>query len=281
MSENIKFGGYFYPFPQHKSISHIENAEATLRRKIEVVMWYQQWGTPFSGKNFHPNWVKSVGDRDVLIKWEPKKSLAKPSDTSFSVTSIAAGKFDKYIERWAKSAATVDKQIYLCPMNEMNGFWFGWSKVIGGHSPKDYIAAWKHMYDIFLANDATNVQWVWAPNTGDMPADNRLEDYYPGSEYVDVLGLSVYNWGTARKWTSWHSFQEIVRPYYDRISKLGEQAIWVTEMGCSPEGGDKQAWIQDMWEYLPQLPRLEALLWFNMKKETDWRATETPEAFWP
>lgn len=108
-----------------------------------------------------------------------------------------------------------------------------------------------------------------------------MEDYYPGSDYVDVLGLSVYNWGTSRPWSNWRSFSDIIRPYYDRIAKLGNQPIWIAEMGCTPSGGDKAAWVHDMWKYMPSLERLDTVLWFNMKKEADWRATEIAEAFWP
>ncbi len=50
------------------------------------------------------------------------------------------------------------------------------------------------------------VRWVWAPNVDDMRPEYPMEIFYPGGEYVDVLALSVYNWGTARQWSSWRSF---------------------------------------------------------------------------
>ncbi len=128
------------------------------------------------------------------------------------------------------------------------------------------------------------MRWVWNPNAGDMPDENRMEGYYPGGDVVDVLGLSVYNWGTARHWSRWRSFEDIARPYYDRIAALGSQPVWVAEMGCAPEGGNRATWIAEMFATLPGMPRLDTIVWFDAKKETDWRITADPEIareFWP
>lgn len=274
-----RFGGYFHPFPVMKSNKVLAQAEAVLQRPIEVAMWYQQWGAGWGIKHFHPNWVKSAGARDVVIKWDPMKLRANPTDPAFSIKSIINGAHDTYIESWARAIGKIDKTIYLCSLSEMNGFWHGWSKTFGLNTPDEYVQAWRHLHEIFANVGTTNARWIWAPNAGDTPDDNRMEDYYPGSEYVDVLGLSVYNWGTVKTWSRWRSFAEIIQPYYDRIGKLGSQPIWIAEMGCAPVGGDKAAWIVDMWNYLPNLPRIDTLLWFNINKETDWRATEVPEAF--
>ncbi|MBV9848493.1 MAG: hypothetical protein JO250_02280 [Armatimonadetes bacterium] len=283
----MKFGGYFAPFPLKRDGKYLEEIETILRRHLDIVMWYQWWGASWSigwgAKNFQAKWLAEVGDRDVLIKWEPWTPGRRIMQPKFAVNTIADGAHDAYVRRWAQRVRDCGRTICLCPMPEPNGFWFQWSTVIGRHQPADYVAAWCRMYKIFADEGTTNVRWVWGPNAGDMPAENRMEAYYPGGDYVDILGLSVYNWGTARPWSKWRSFADVVQPYYDRIASLGSQPIWITEMSCAPEGGDRVAWIRAMFGYLPQLPRLEALLWFNTKKETDWRITAEPEVmreFW-
>ena len=46
----------------------------------------------------------------------------------------------------------------------MNGNWFAWMEGVNGNQPGEYVAAWRHVHDIFTAVGATNVSWVWCPN---------------------------------------------------------------------------------------------------------------------
>ena len=282
-----RFGGYFPPFPLKAGRNCLDKAETLLQRRIEIAMWYQWWGADWTvgraARDFQVKWAAEAGDRDVLIKWEPWKPGRQIVQSRFAVSTIIDGAHDAYLRVWAQRLRDWGRTIYLCPMPEPNGFWNQWSTVIGKHTPADYIAAWRHMHAVFDTESAANVRWVWSPNAGDMPAENRMEEYYPGGDYVDILGLSVYNWGTARHWSKWRSFTEVARPYYDRIGLLGNQPIWITEMACAPEGGDRVLWVRQMLGDLSSLPRLEAFLWFNAKKETDWRITtdsEIAREFW-
>ena len=60
-----------------------------------------------------------------------------------------------------------------------------------------YVAVWKHIHDIFLANGATNVQWVWSPTGTEYKTEQNGQiacaPYFPGLGYVDWMGLHSYN----------------------------------------------------------------------------------------
>ena len=43
-------------------------------------------------------------------------------------------------------------------------------------------------------------------------------------------------------------------------------------------GGDKAAWIRDMWATLASWPRVRGIVWFNYAKETDWRIDSSDAA---
>ena len=277
----IRFGGYFDPFPLRKRGEYLQEVERILGRPVDTVMWYQWWDAGWlvgkRAKEFQPDWLVQAGSRDVLIKWEPWKPGRQIVQPRFALSTIVDGKHDAYLRRWANRIRECGRTIHLCPMPEMNGFWNQWSVPIGKHTREIFIATWRHIHQVFATESVTNVRWVWAPNAGDMPADHPMELFYPGSEFVDVLGLSVYNWGTVRHWSRWRSFADVIQPYYDRIAKLGEHPIWITEMGCAPVGGDKVAWIRDMFAYLPSLSRIDTVIWFDMNKETDWRITASSE----
>jgi mannan endo-1,4-beta-mannosidase len=42
---------------------------------------------------------------------------------------------------------------------EMNGNWYKWGDQ--NTSPATWVAAWRHVVDVFRANGADNVSWLW------------------------------------------------------------------------------------------------------------------------
>ncbi|MBI4795197.1 MAG: hypothetical protein HY790_05055 [Deltaproteobacteria bacterium] len=81
---------------------------------------------------------------------------------------------------------------------------------------------------------------------------NRASNYYPGDDYVDLLGMDGYNWGTTQTmekngWQSrWRSFQEIFAPMYQELRSLSpHKPLLVFETASAMEGGDKAWWIKE------------------------------------
>jgi beta-mannanase len=141
------------------------------------------------------------------------------------------------------------------------------------------VRAWRHLRAIFDRAEATNVRWVWSPCADDSPAQraNAFERYYPGAAYVDVLALDGYNWGTSAEGLGgWRSFDQIFASPYARLTRLGTQPVWIAETASDAAGGDKPAWVRDMFASAARYQRIRAVVWFNTLKERDWRAT-TPE----
>ena len=63
-----------------------------------------------------------------------------------------------------------------------------------------------------------NAIWIFNPNDRDYPPANwnHFMAYYPGDEFVQLIGITGYNTGTYYKETkneTWREFDEI----YDRI----------------------------------------------------------------
>jgi mannan endo-1,4-beta-mannosidase len=70
------------------------------------------------------------------------------------------------------------------PFHEMNGGWFWWGK----KEPAAFIRVWRHMFDYFTnTKGLDNLLWVYSPNHG-----QKTADYYPGDNYVDMVGLDAY-----------------------------------------------------------------------------------------
>jgi mannan endo-1,4-beta-mannosidase len=70
------------------------------------------------------------------------------------------------------------------PFHEMNGGWFWW----GSKGPRAFGTLWRDMFDYFThARGLDNLLWVFSPNMGEDAAG-----YFPGSDYVDVVGVDAY-----------------------------------------------------------------------------------------
>ena len=52
----------------------------------------------------------------------------------------------------------------------------------------------------------------------------------------------------------------------------------IGETACAEEGGSKAAWITDFFVRMAEHPEIQAFVWFNHDKETDWRIESSPAA---
>lgn len=72
------------------------------------------------------------------------------------------------------------------PYHEMNGSWFWWGNRPG---EQGYPRLWKQLYHYYTDHHKlNNLLWAWC---SDRPWEG-VEAYYPGHEYVDILGADIY-----------------------------------------------------------------------------------------
>jgi len=70
------------------------------------------------------------------------------------------------------------------PLHEMNGRWFWW----GAQGPEPFRKLWVLMFDrLTTHHHLNNLLWVFSPG-----AAIDLADWYPGDEYVDIIGQDHY-----------------------------------------------------------------------------------------
>lgn len=277
---DLRFGVHAPPAPI-ENLDALRAFEESIGYEADTLSIYQGWGNG-GWAAVQPEWLERAsgdGARDIMITWEPWVAGGAYSQPDYHLTTITNGLHDTYITQWARDLAAWGRPIHLRPMHEMNGHWYPWAGGIAGNTPERYIAAWRRMHRIFAREGADNVRWVFSPMAyDDEPAGLRFEQFYPGHRYVDVLALDGYNWGTREAgWGGWRSFDAIFRSAYQRIERLGPQPIWIAEVGSATEGGDKADWVRQMFRQASsaRYPRLESVIWFNIDKERDWRATSS------
>jgi endoglucanase len=134
-----------------------------------------------------------------------------------------------------------------------------------------YIAAWKHIVDIFRAEGATNVKFVFNINCSNVGTGASFTNHYPGDSYVDYNSLDGYNWGTTQSWGStWQTFDQIFSASYNAIKQYNKP-IMITEVASAEQGGNKAQWITEAFKTIDSsYDRLTAFMWFHEQKETAW-----------
>ena len=221
--------------------------------------------------------------------------------------------------------------------HEMNGSWYAWSQ-----QPTLYIEKFRLVADT-VREQTSLTALLWAPNYGggypfsggrfeiershpdfevlDTNGDGQLDTsddmyapYYPGDDYVDWVGLSIYHWGNAYPWgeneiPEEKKFINMIRGNYNGLigneSNLPDfyldyvihhnkpMAITETAALYNREGeGDGEAEIKLRWveqvfseEVFDQFPRLKMINWFDVQKNEseiggsfiDWSVTFSSE----
>ena len=253
-----------------------------LEKRIQILSFYVAWGS--GRKSPDLSGIQGVlnGGFIPMITWEPwrwphelPEGVRREDQPEFSLAMILNGKYDDYIWNWALDLEQISGPLFFRPMHEMNGNWYPWCGKVNGNKPEEYIETWCYIRSIFSKTRNDQLVWVWSPYVHSVPNEsgNEIWRYYPGSEEVDWLALDGYNWGETREWSKWEDFGEIFRRGYGNLCQLdSEKPFMMAEIGCAEEGGDKGKWIEEAFQVLKDnFPRIRSLVWFNTKKECDWR----------
>jgi beta-mannanase len=282
----IAFGAYISGAPADPT--QIDQFAALVGVAPAIVMCYQGWANSVS-RDFNAANMDAIVARNAMpmVTWEPWDYTAGVSQPAFALKNIIGGAYDTFIHAWAHSAAAWGKPLYLRFAHEMNGNWYPWCIGVNGNTAAQYVSAWKHIYDIFRQEGATNVRWVWSPNVGGTKhgrkggsASTLYNTMYPGDAYVNWVGIDGYNWGTTQSWSSWTDLTTVFGTTYSSLAKLTSKPMMIAETASTEVGGNKAAWIsQGLANDLPtRFPRIGAVIWFNENKETDWRVNSSTTA---
>lgn len=206
-----------------------------------------------------------------LITWEPWAWGGGLSQPAYALDRITAGDFDTHITQWGLALAEWGYPVQLRFAHEMNGDWYPWAEGVNGNEAGDYVQAWRHVHDVVAATGASNVSWVWSPNVPYWGSTD-LSGLFPGLDYVDIVALDGYNWGTSASWSGWISPQDLFAPGIERLRALAPgRPILIAETASSEAGGSKGEWNADLVAYLAAQPDVMGFVWFHIQKEADWR----------
>ena len=217
-----------------------------------------------------------------VFSWNSTASPPSLDQPDFNLGTLLSGRYDAYIREFATKAKEWGHPFFLRFNWEMNGFWFPWSEGVNGNTTGQYVAAWRHVHDIFTQVGATNATWVWCPNIDLSGALIPLGRVYPGDDYVDWTALDGFNWGERHGSPGWQSFNQVFHRTYRRIvTKVAPtKPMMLAEVASTNKGGNKPAWIRDMFNKVRHKYRkIRAVIWYDVDdRGTNWPIERSKKA---
>jgi mannan endo-1,4-beta-mannosidase len=234
--------------------------ESELGQPVGIASTYVDWSHVFPGPD--ERWMAAGGKRKVLLSWEPWK---------IRFSDVTGHRTDSYLQSVADALRTFPSDLYVRPWPELNGDWSTWQPTARGEkrdggTPAEFVAAWRYVVSFFRDRGIRNLKFVFNVDAANGPASTPVRGIWPGSAYVDVLGIDGFNWSAGRS----RSFRQIFAPMYATLTALDPNLpVWVTEFGCAPRR-TRPEWLAEMMT-TRAFPRLRAVVYFDVKTREDWR----------
>ncbi len=258
----------------------LDDAAAAAGVRPRVVLFPQPWrqGRPDTAL------LDRVEARGALpmIGWEPwddrapSRAAGHPADQpAHALSRLVSGADDELVRTWARTLRDWRHPVAIRFAHEMNGNWYPWAEQANGNRPGDYVAAWRHVHDLFTAEGARNVLWVWSPNIG-YPGSTPLRELWPGDGYVDWLGLVGYDASPTPGPAP--TFDRVFGPTLAELRALAPLPVVITETAGTEASGHKPEWERQFFAGLRAHPEVIGFVWFQVVKEADWRYTSSPGA---
>lgn len=190
---------------------------------------------------------------------DPNKDYAfYKADTEFDATNATVGGTweNKVFTEDLKNAAAylkllrdADIPVLWRPFHEAAGGWFWWGK-----DAASFKSLWIAMFNYFKTEGLDNLIWVWTTEGNDA-------DWYPGDQYVDIVGRDVYNKETA----------DCVSEYTSIAENYGNKIVSLSE--CGTVGLISEQWASGArWSWF--------MPWYDGTNEDGSPVVHADEAWW-
>ena len=215
------------------TVERINNFETLANKKLLWAYFSNNWYDNIQFPTEAVNTINSVG-KIPFIRMMPRSNFDEGGpDLIYTMQKIINGDFDIEIVQWATHAKNTNIPLLVEFGTEVNGNWFPWNGQYNGadktteygdanlfDGPERFRDAYRHIIDICNANGADNITWFFDIDAYSEPdaSWNNIENYYPGDDYIDWLGISVYGPQVSNE--DYQEFSEIMDDIYPSISNL-------------------------------------------------------------
>lgn len=256
-----------------KSIAGAQKFAKTIGRKPNMIKEFYNIGDPFN-----PAWANAVWQNGAIPQFQLE---AWPKGRDLTLANIAGGEWDEYFTQLATDIKTANIPIAFSFAHEFNADWYPWGTCARpeqyennpgenacdyDNTPQQYVAAWRHIHDIFRDIGATNAIWMWQPNHIGPRPEIGLKQYFPGKAYIDWVGVVAYYRGGYYK----KSFERLFVPTFKQVRTFTKAPIIIPEVSVSGPptiGASTRAkYIKDFLAGINTYPNVIGFIWFNVDK---------------
>lgn len=252
--------GIFHP--QYMQDASLKQYEQEINREFDFLLWYVGFTESYNARKMGAVLQRAYMDgKTVEMTLQP----VLEHEAGNELFRVLDGEYDAFLNDFAKAIVDFKHPVLFRFCNEMNGDWCEYS---GYHMSLDtelYRELYRYVYSFFEKYQADNVIWVWNPNGKSFPNYKwNVEDmYYPGNDYVDVLGLTLYNTGNYYIGEEWSTFADLYTPLYNHCLEKYDMPFMITEFACARTGGDKEAWTREMLAQIDGYENIKIAIWWN------------------
>ena len=174
------------------------------------------------------------------------------NQTSFDVRKIFEPESNEYkqmIKDIDKVASTLKKlkqrkiPVLWRPLHEAGGRWFWW-----GLDAEACNELWRVMYDRFTNHHGlNNLIWVWTSAAEWNKPYSDGYKWYPGDEYVDIVGIDIYNNSSTSNIRT-KCFNMLKQNSPDKLIALTECGS-LAKIGAQWRGGSKWLYFAPWYDY--------------------------------
>ena len=155
----------------------------------------------------------------------------------------------KNADAYLKLLTDADIPLFWRPFHESAGGWFWWGK-----DAASFKSLWIAMFNYFKTEGLDNLIWVWTTEGND-------SDWYPGDQYVDIVGRDIYNKETA----------DCVSEYTSIAENYGNKIVSLSE--CGTVGLISEQWASGArWSWF--------MPWYDGTNEDGSPVVHADEAWW-
>jgi len=184
----------------------------------------------------------------ITLSWHPDNPVTKKSawDPSPAVSQVLEGgtlhpKYRAWLIKVAdfmnglKTKSGKPIPIVFRPYHEMNGSWFWWGH--GNCTPEEFKLLWKETFKLFTTKyNVHNLLYCYS--TDAVESGEEYLKFYPGDEYVDILGIDLYHKNTT---------EEYISLLNHNLSLVSYLAKHKNKPYALTEGGLNMVPVEDWW----------------------------------
>lgn len=195
---------------------------------------------------------------------------------------ILRGKYDNYFKKLASDIKAYGKPVLFRLNNEMNSDWVSYCGQVTLMDPDIFSLTWERMAKILKDEGCDNILYIFNPTGKTYPFCNWGEDlcYLPSLKYVQILGLTYYEYNNYTNDEKPQSFFELYSWLYEKnIPQFKKYPAIISEFACGAGGEttgeayrnkDSQAeWVKEAFTQLNHLRsdefinQIKGAVWFD------------------